>query len=210
MLPWKNSQITSLTGHLKRVQPQQPARCPDILTHGNGHFIQLHCQAGRFRNLRKSGGQSAAGHVTQAMHGNAGTNDGGHGLMQRSGITFQAVSERQPGAQAHNRHAVPPQIPAEQHGIPRTNGRRADLQPMAHNANPGSINVNAVPLSALHHFCIPRHNTDARRTGRGSHIPCHAGQDFQRKPFFQNKARRQIQRLRAAHGEIIHRSVHRQ
>ena len=81
---------------------------------------------------------------------------------------------------------------------------------MAHDANPGSINVNAVPLSALHHFCIPRHNMDARRTGRGSHIPCHADQDFQRKPFFQNKARRQIQRLRAAHGEIIHRSVHRQ
>ncbi len=72
----ENSQITSLTGHLKRVQPQQPARRPDILTHGNGHFIQLHCQAGRFRNLRKSGGQPAAGHVTQAMHGNAGTNDG--------------------------------------------------------------------------------------------------------------------------------------
>ena len=38
----------------------------------------------------------------------------------------------------------------------------------------------------------------------------HAGQDLQRKPFFQNKARRQIQRLRAAHGEIIHRSMHRQ
>ena len=141
------------------------------------------------------------------MHGNPGTDQRGYGLMKRRRITAQIFAKGQPRPQAHDRHAVPAQIPAQQNDIPRTHGGRADLQIMRHRSHPGGIDINTIALSPFHHLRIPCDDTNARQTGSLSHGAYHSVQDIQGKPLLQNEPRRQVQRFRAAHGQIIHRPV---
>jgi len=73
---------------------------------------------------------------------------------------------------------------------------------------PRCVDEEAVALALVDHFGVARHQLYARRAARPGHRGGDAPQVVHRQPFFEDEARRQVQRLRPAHRQVVDRAVH--
>ncbi len=84
---------------------------------------------------------------------------------------------------------------------------RMDVYVVGYDANAGSVDENLVCLAAVNHLRITSDKLHSGGIGRSVHRLDDAPEIFHRHTFFQDKAGREIKRTRAAHREIVHRSV---
>ena len=89
------------------------------------------------------------------------------------------------------------------------NGRacRMDVYVVRHDADAGSIDENLVCFTPVNHLCIASDQLHAGGIGSSVHRLDDAPEIFHRQTFFQDKAGREIKRVRSAHRQIVHRPV---
>ena len=79
-----------------------------------------------------------------------------------------------------------------------------------HDANARSVDENFVGLAAIDNFRIAGDELDAGVIGCGMHRLHHAPEILHRQSFLQNETRRQIERTRAAHCQVVNGSMNRE
>src|SRR6476660_6450223 len=82
-----------------------------------------------------------------------------------------------------------------------------DVYLVRHGANARSIDENFVRLPAIDYLRIAGHKFDAGVISRSMHRLHDAPEILHRQTFFQNKTGREIKGARAAHCQVVNRSV---
>ena len=168
-------------------------------------------QPRRLGDLDERARQAAAGQVAQAVDLDAGRRAAPHRLRQRRAVAFDGRLEREPLAHRHDRHAVPADVAAQQHRVARPDAARArsarscSTMPM-----PAVLMKMPSPLPRSTTFVSPVTSCTPAAARPPLHRRDDAPQRLHRQPLFEDEARAQIERPRAAHRQVVDRAVDRQ
>ena len=161
-------------------------------------------------NLVQGSRQSAARRITQHMDVGAALQQCFDQAMERRRIRLDGGLETQAVAPRHDGHAMIAERTGDQNRIARLRPATRKFAPGGQQTDTGGRDEDAVTLAALDHLGIAGHHGHAGRACR----PCHAVDDTrqvaQRKTLLEDECRRQPERLRPHHGDIVDRAVHRQ
>ena len=114
----------------------------------------------------------------------------------------------QPFAFGQNRDAMIAEHPAHQNRVARPRLCRRKGYALAHQADAGGIDEDAVGASLLHNLGVTSHNFHTCVCGSLVHGTDDAAQRFDRQTFFQNECGAQPQRFGAAHGQVVDGAMH--
>lgn len=199
----KQADETALVGDVERFKAEDFAGATDEFGDGHGGFVDGDGELRGFGDFDERGRETPAGEVAQAVDFETGGKEGLHGGDEGGAVALDGALEGEVGARGHDRHAVAPQVAAEDHGVSRADGRGGDGEVVLDHADAGGGDVEAVAFAALDDFGIAGDDGDA---GGGGGV-AHGGDDALERgggeTFFEDKAGTEPERAGAAHAEII-------
>ncbi len=127
--------------------------------------------------------------------------------IQRCGVALDDGFKLQPLTNAHDGHAVVADGAADDHDISGAGAVRANMNIVGDDADSRGVDVAAVSMTFFDDLRVSCHDLNTSDTGCGGHAVHDGSEVRQGEAFFQDESGAQIERGRAAHGEIIHRAV---
>ena len=105
---------------------------------------------------------------------------------------------------------MPTDVAAQQEYVPRPHGLRSDVQVVLDDPDAGRVHEDAVRLAALDDLRVAGDDVHRGLARRVANRAEHALQRLEREPLLEDQAAGQPERTGAAHGEVVHRAVHRE
>ena len=158
---------------------------------------------------REGAGDAAAGRIAQDVDVRAG---GEHRLdqaVERRGVAGDFGFEFEAFAHGHDGDAVHGDLAAEENFVAGPGARWGRCStPSRDHADAGGVDEDSVGLAAIDDFGVAGDERDARGVGGFAHR-VHDSRRNRRigSPFLEDESDGEMQRARAAHGEVVDRAV---
>ena len=131
-----------------------------------------------------------------------------HRRGQRRAVAHDRRLEAEPFARGHDGDAVAADIAAQHHRVAGPHLLRRDrLAAPSTSPTPGGVDVEAVALAALDDLGVAGDEPHAGRRGRVAHRGDDAAQIVDRQTLLEDQPDAQIERLGAAHRQVVDRAV---
>jgi hypothetical protein len=103
-----------------------------------------------------------------------------------------------------------PMLPENDDPVAGAGAVAGPVLPLGDDADAGRRDIDAVALALLHHLGVAGDDGNLGSGGRQRHRVDNARQIAERESFLENEARRQVERRRAHHRDVVDRPVYRQ
>ena len=172
----------------------------------NRGFVQHDADVTLGRDFVQRGGETAARRVTEHMDVGSGGGNGIHHGVERRRVAEDLGAKGESFALRHDRHAVVTHRARDQHLVARFRETSGNVNPRNHFTETGGRDVETVAVSLFNHLRVTGHDLHARlMSGTGHRFDdLFKLRDFE--TFFEHEAGRDVERFRAAHGDVIHRT----
>jgi hypothetical protein len=105
---------------------------------------------------------------------------------------------------------VHPDVAADQHRVARRGAVRCDVDAVGDDPDARGVHVHPVAAAVVHHLGVAGHQPDPGGRRGGAHRRGDPAEVGHRGALLQDERRRQVQRRRARHGQVVDRAVDRQ
>ena len=130
--------------------------------------------------------------------------------VQRGRVRRDRGLEAQVLAERHDRDTVVADRAAQDHDVAGSRPVAGHVDAGRHDADAGGRDEHAVALALLDDLGVTGHHRDLRVLRGGGHRFDDAPQIGEREALLEHEGRREVERRRAAHRDVVDRAVHRQ
>ena len=131
-------------------------------------------------------------------------------VWRRCGVAYQDRFKVQPLPDGHDGDTVVADGTGHKDAVAGPGGVDREAAPFRHRADPRGGDEDAVALAAVHDLGVAGDEGHAGFAAGVAHRIDDTPQIVQRQAFFEDERGREEERPRTAHGQVVHRPVHRQ